>query len=195
MAPREVDLKLVQAAYLLKNRSDRSPAEVLVEFDHVVNLVNKTYKTLPWDNKDDPGAYYECECILRTYTPQTTALLTDIVELNKRHAPHDLRLIRARESLREAYHVAYSNRRGFRGIGRPPELQQLIAATCIDVYASHLLWPKVSTSCAHIKAPACINKQQHPRPWSSPSQHNATQSLSLAASKLAVHPCRLQHQS
>jgi hypothetical protein len=144
MSRRQVDLKLVQTAYVLTNRSvDRREADILQQFKHVVYVVNKTYKALPWDNEDDPGALYEFDTFLKNCNHQANSLLTEALNVEKPQLPHDLRLLRAQEALREAFHVAYSSKRGFRGIGRPPELQQLIAVTCLDVYAAHLLWAKV----------------------------------------------------
>jgi hypothetical protein len=44
---------------------------------------------------------------------------------------------RHQETLRHAAWLAHAPRRGFAALGRPPELQQLVAATCLDLYNRH----------------------------------------------------------
>ena len=89
--------------------------------------------------------HYEYDMFLKNYCEKSETILSTTINVDKvkggREASNtDLRFLRAQESLREAYCMAFNPNRGFKGIGRPPELQQLIAATCMSMYSSNLVF-------------------------------------------------------
>ena len=147
MSRKDVDQNLVQAAFVFRNTLEGGQTHRAVsQFKQSVQLLRETGTKLPWDSWEDPGAHYEYDFYLKYVADgngSVANILNEPLDICKRCSPHDLRLIRARESLRDACHLAHTPKRGFKGIGRPPELQQLVAASCIEAYACHLLYPTV----------------------------------------------------
>ena len=133
-------LARVREAYLQKRCTDgEDPKEEAKQFEHLVQIVKGTFSgRLPFSNVDDPGAHYEYNLYLKQCDKKARKVLEEALRisgLNTSFSPDDLRCLRSQEELRELYWRACSPARGFQALGRPPELQQLIASCCMDVFA------------------------------------------------------------
>jgi hypothetical protein len=145
MAPK-VEFDKLKAVVLVKSSGNpgTNREEQEQQFKHLTQLVKDVYGGYPF-NKLDPGFLPEIEHLTQY---DATAREEFSIPLNtdkdkKSLARDDVRLVRAQEILRDAYYIAYTPKRGFKGIGRPPELQQLVAATCSGIYVSHALRPAI----------------------------------------------------
>jgi hypothetical protein len=131
----------IKAAYVELRRHtqaslDDSHSETL--FDQACQLVRGSTGALPFSSPWDPGASLEFNKILLQLNPQRGEEAHAQISLGHSSRGHlaadDPRVERHQEILRHAAWLAHAPRRGFAALGRPPELQQLVAATCLDLY-------------------------------------------------------------
>ena len=140
MSARDGDafLERVRAAHFQWNCEPEDLKEATDQFQKLVALVKAVYNNrLPFDleNAHDPGALFEYDEYLQQLQSKDGKLLKEGIR-TKVLSQDDPRAVRSQEVLREAFFYAYKQRWGFEAIGRPPELQQLIAATSLDIYTS-----------------------------------------------------------
>ena len=147
MAPKTV-LERVKEVYLTKIHADpgANKEEEEQQFKRITQLVKDVYCGYPF-NKLDPGCFCEIEHLCAyddtAIKERQEPLNADKHKGGKGLSRDDVRLLRAQEILRDVYYLAYTSKRGFKGIGRPPELQQLIASTCNSIYGSHIMYPDI----------------------------------------------------
>ena len=136
--PRDGDASLEKArlAYLDWGFNLDEQRRTAEHFQKYVGVVKAVYNRLPFDAerpRNDPGALYEYDEYLQRYDDEAASILRKPIR-SRALGQDDIRALRAQEVVREAFFYAYKQHWGFQAIGRPPELQQLIAATCNDVF-------------------------------------------------------------
>jgi len=128
----------IRAAWVL-HFPDFGEEASLQSYEQAKVSVKASCGRMPFDDPTDPGAAYEYGNVLMGINPGIERLITKKPFLNHPKgsivAEHRLRL--AEEMLRQANWLAHAPRRGFAALGRPPELQQLVASTCLDLYSRH----------------------------------------------------------
>jgi hypothetical protein len=139
-------LEKARAAYVEWHCEGDDPKEASEQFQKLVSLVKAVYGSrLPFDleRANDPGALFEYDEYLQQSRTQDGGILHESIK-TKLLSQDDPRALRSQEVLREAFFYAQKERWGFEAIGRPPELQQLIAASCLELYTLF--------ACVHEKA-------------------------------------------
>jgi hypothetical protein len=132
-------LERARKGYIDWNWNEDDPKKLAEHFQKLVGIVKAVYNNrLPFDpdRAYDPGALYEYDDYLPRCDPEAAKILKETIR-SKVLGQDDPRALRAVEVLREAFYHANKPQSGFQAIGRPPELQQLVAATCLDIFTTY----------------------------------------------------------